>query len=273
MGAISPNLTQVHSSVASQQTITFHTPPEIILCVADCLLAMGRTHDLAMLSLLRRDFSATIQAILFSHITLSDFQRCHRLMATLRFARAALPPLVRQITATLDTELRSDGQLFLAKHVTELYALCPMLSHITLSGGRDGGPGEQLFPDILVAPRLRTLGTVESLTLTGPPSNFGPWLLFHLPNLRALHLFGDTLIPQFGGNSPSSGADLRHVTWGLASPPTLELIKWLFADSGQVIGGNLTLLTPPTSSLEVGLIRGYCSSRGMRMVCCTPGLI
>ncbi|KAL5640249.1 hypothetical protein ACGC1H_007501 [Rhizoctonia solani] len=261
-------MVQVHDSLTSQQAITLRTPPEIFFCIAECLLAMGRTHDLAMFSLLQRDLSPTIQAILFSHVTLSDFRRCHFLTLTLRFGRSALRPLVRQITATLDTEPRIQGQLFLARDVIELYALCPMLSHIILAGGKDGEPGERLFPDILDAPRLGALGTVESLTLTGPPSNFGPSLLFHLPKLRMLYLFGDTPVSRFSGSSPSSGRSLRHVTWGLTSPPTLALISWLFAYSSQVIGGSLTLITPPTSPLEMGRIREYCSSRGM--VCHLP---
>ncbi|CAE6427927.1 unnamed protein product [Rhizoctonia solani] len=268
MGAISWNMAQVHHSLASPQVIAPRTPPDIFFCIAKCLLAMGRTRDLAMFSLLQRDLSPTIQAILFSHVTLSDFRRCHFLTLTLRFGKATLRPLVHRITATLDTEPRVQGQLFLARDVTELYTLCPMLSHIVLAGGRDGGPGERLFPDILDAPRLGALGTVESLTLTGPPSNFGPSLLFHLPKLRVLHLFGDIPASRFNGSSPSSGKSLRHVTWGLASPPTLALISWLFAYSSQVIGGSLTLITPP-SPLEMGRIHEYCSSRGMRIVCLT----
>ncbi|CAE6466484.1 unnamed protein product [Rhizoctonia solani] len=262
MGIIS--LTMIQDSPAKKQAIRgFNLPPDVILCLADNLLDMGRTHDLATLSLLRPDLSPTIQGILFSHIILSDFSRYDRLARTLRSERSTLPTLVRRITAVLDTEPRNGGQHFSAKHLTDLYTLCPRLSYITVSGGKDGGPGERLFPDVLDAPRLGALVAIESLTLTGAHSNFGLWLLSLLPKLRALRLFGIIPLSQFNGPSPSSGENLRHVTWGLASPPTLEQVKWLFASSSKVIGGSFTLITIPSSSLDLERIHEYCRSCGM----------
>ncbi|KAH7338852.1 hypothetical protein B0J17DRAFT_717291 [Rhizoctonia solani] len=274
MGVVSQSTAQALSCEQASKFCEFSL--DIILCIADCLLEMGCTHDLAMFSVLHRGVSPAIQGILFRHITLSDFPRCHRLIETLRLGRPTLPLLIRRITAILDTEPRIESRLFLAKHLTDLYTLCPMLSHITLAGGRDGGPGEKLFPDVLDSPRLGTLGTVQSLTLTGPPSNFGPWLLLLLPKLRTLHLFGGTTISWLNSPPPRSGSNLHHVTWGLTSPPTLGPIKWLFASSSRVIGGSLTLVTPPASSLELQQIREYCLSRGRRLCSaplagCVPG--
>jgi hypothetical protein len=179
--------------------------------------------------------------------------------------RDTLSSLIRNIRATLNTQPAPGEQLFTARDLIALFALCPELRHITLAGGHDGGPGEQLFPDIIDLHRLGTLTSVRSLTLSGPPGHLGPSLLLFLPNLEELRLFGDTPVSQFTGSSPTSGNSLRRTTWGLTSPPTLELIRWLFANSEEAIEGDLTLITTPVSSFELARIREYASLRGLSL--------
>jgi hypothetical protein len=221
---------------------------------------MGRTHDLAILSLVRLDLSSTIQGILFSHVTLSDYSRFYRLARSFHSGRPALPTLVRRVTAVLNGGPRNGARLFLARDLIDLCFLCPRLSRITVS---EDGHREQLFPDVVDIPRLGALVTIESLTLTNPPNTLGLWLLLLLPKLQALHLFGDIPLSLFNDPPPSSGEGLRHITWGVALLPTLERVKWLFASSTKATGGSLTLVTHPNSPLELERIHEYCQCRGM----------
>lgn len=169
------------------------------------------------------------------------------------------------MTAILNTRPSPGEQLFLATHLIGLYALCPSLRHITITGGRDGEPGEQLHPDIRDFPRLGAFTTIRSLTLTGPPGHLGPWLISFLPALEELCLFGDTPVSHFTGTSPRSGTSLRRIVWGLTSPPRLEHLRWLFSNSNDVTGGDITLNVAPVSRFEWERIRQYARNRGMTL--------
>lgn len=274
MSPIAQNVSQVVGiapvvDIAVDQP-SFQLPREIIITIAERLLDMGRANDLAVLSLLHRPLRSAIQSILWGHITVQTRDRCERLTQTLQSHgppeyRAELAARIHSMTAVLNTRPLPGEELFIAADLIRLYALCPSLKSITLSGGRHGEHGERLYPDILHAPRLWVLTSITCLTLRGPPGHLGPFLLLHLPNLEELRLFGDMPTSHFAGHFPRSGFSLRHVVWGLASPPRPEQIRWIFSNSNEVTGGYITLNAAPASHSEWEQIRQYAGDRGMTL--------
>lgn len=237
-------------------------PKLAVELLAEHLSDAGSTSDLASLSLLARRHVPDIQRVLFRHIIIRTFRRCRGLTRTLRSEgtaerRIELASMIRKISAVLNAQPNPGDQLFVSRDLIDLYVLCPELKHIVLEGP------EELFPDIMALPYLGELTSIQTLTLTGPPGHLGLFLLCLLPSLEALHLFGDMPTSQFTGTFPVSGNGLRCITWGLTSPPTVEAIRWLFANSDGVTGGDLTLVTSPPSALELEHIREYASLRGM----------
>ncbi|KAG8696939.1 hypothetical protein FRC09_008185 [Ceratobasidium sp. 395] len=247
-------------------------PLELIVMIAQLLLSTGRTSDLAALAtLLPRNFDYTrvVQEVLFSHVQIESYARYASLTRTLQSSVIpgrcrVLASMIHSITAALNTRPYRGEEQFLAKHILNLYDQCRELKHITLLGSRDDRFPEHLPPSDGDLELIESLGGIRCLTLTYPPGYLGPCLLGHLPSLQELHILGGPAILRLTGPAPRSGAQLRRITWGTQTPPTLEVVEWLFAHSIEATGGAITLLTPPVSAAELGLIRDYALMRTMQ---------
>ncbi|KAG8696591.1 hypothetical protein FRC08_007056 [Ceratobasidium sp. 394] len=232
----------------------------------------GHTSDLAALAVLLPGdihYTRVVQQVLFNHITIDSYARYARFIRTLQSAdtpdrSANLASMVHGITAILNTRPFRGEERFIAKHILNLYDQCPKLKQVTVLGARDDRFSEHLP---LEAGDLELIGTLESircLTLTCPPGYLGPCMLLNLPSLQELHVLGGPAVFQLIHPTPRSGRQLRHITWGAETPPTLHLIRWLFAHSTEPTGGTITLLTPPASAAELEQIRQYAFSREMQ---------
>ncbi|KAG9119450.1 hypothetical protein FRC07_005525 [Ceratobasidium sp. 392] len=246
-------------------------PPEIVIIIAQYLLDTGRTSDLtALATLLPRNtgYTRVVQEVLFSHVNIDSYARYAAFIRTLQSKVAPgrsieLASMVHCITAILNTRPSRGEETFLAKHILNLYDQCPKLKQITLLGARSDRFQEHLPPDSVDLDLIRGLGSIECLILTCPPGYLGPCLLLSLPSLRELQILGGPAVLQLTHCAPRSGHQLRRVTWGAETPPTFQLIKWLFAHSTEATGGAITLLTPPISAVELERIRDYAFSRNM----------
>ncbi|KAG8736693.1 hypothetical protein FRC10_009038 [Ceratobasidium sp. 414] len=245
-------------------------PLELIILIAQCLSDAGHTGDLAALAvLLPRNYTRVVQQVLFNHITIDSYARYSAFIRTLQLVDAPdrsadLASMVHGITAILNTRPFRGEEQFVARHILNLYDQCPKLKQVTILGARDGRFPEHLPPDIEDRELIGTLGGIQCLTLTCPLGYFGPCLLLNLPSLRELHILEGPAILQLAQSTPRSGRQLRHITWGAETPPTLQLIEWLFAHSTEPTGGTITLLTPPASTAELDRIRDYAFGREMQ---------
>ncbi|KAG9098407.1 hypothetical protein FRC06_006434 [Ceratobasidium sp. 370] len=247
-------------------------PLELIILIARCLSDTGHTSDLTALAVLLPrdvDYTRVVQQVLFNHVTIDSYARYSALIRTLQSCDAPdrsadLASMVHGITAVLNTRPFRGEERFLAKHILNLYDQCPELKQVTLLGARDDRFPEHLSPEIGDLELMGTLESIQCLTLTCPLGYLGPCLLLNLPSLRELRMLGGPAILPLARSAPRSGSQLRHITWGAETPPTLQLIKWLFAHSTEPMGGTITLLTPPASATELKRVREYALSREMQ---------
>ncbi|KAG9119551.1 hypothetical protein FRC07_005376 [Ceratobasidium sp. 392] len=239
--------------------------------IAQHLLDTGRTGDLAALARLsprNPGYTQTVQQVLFRHVNIDSYAQYAAFIRTLQFEdiprrSIELASMVRHVTAILNTRPSRGEDVFLAKHILNLYDQCPELKHVALLGAQNDRFPEHLPLDNVDLDLIKELGSIECLTLTCPLGYLGPCLLLNLPSLREVHILGGPATLQLTHCTPRSGRQLRRVTWGAETPPTFQLIKWLFAHSTEATGGAITLLTPPISAAEMQRIRDYAFSRNM----------
>jgi hypothetical protein len=243
-------------------------PLEVILVLSEQLLFMGRTNELAALSCLESRYSHAIQKVLFSHIELESYDRYERLMRALQPGDhpnrcLALSSMVRCLAAILNPRPDPGEHPFTPEHLLGLYDRLPKLERVSLAVKHRSNLGEQLIPAMEDLQRIGAFSTIRSLTLMSPFGFIGNLMLIGLPNLEELRLFGDAPVSRFTGTFPRSGQSLRRLTWGIATPPMLRHILWLFAGSNVASRGELVLLVPPVLQSELEEIRTYALRRGM----------
>lgn len=245
-------------------------PQEIVLVIAQQLLSTGRLGDLAALSRLERRYSHLLQTELFRHICVESYDRCTRLVRALQpvdnndLHCLELASLVRQLTVTLNPRPVSGGRPFTTQHLLDLYSQLPIIERIYFSGRGDCRLGGQLVPTIQETHRMQTFSTIRSLTLMGSFDYVAHLMLINLPGLEELHLFVDIPVSRFAHSSPHSGQQIQVLTWGSSTPPTLQRIRWLFANSETPLSrGDLVLLVSP-APFEREAICEYALRRNMR---------
>lgn len=243
-------------------------PLEVIVLISEQLLAMDRTNDLAAFSRLESRFAHVIQQILFSHVRVNSYGRYAGLTRTLQSGGQPdrcleLAFMVRHVTAILDPRPIPGEQPFTQNHLLNLYDQLPKLQGVSFGERYHDRLGVQLIPHEEDFDYLETFSTIRSLTLTEPFGSSGHLLLLGLPNLVELRLFGVIAESYFTGPPPRSGLNLRHLTWGVNTPPILRHILWLFADSNENTGGELVLLVAPMLHSELEQICAYAQERGM----------
>ncbi|QRV94858.1 hypothetical protein RhiJN_22876 [Ceratobasidium sp. AG-Ba] len=212
-------------------------------------------------------YTRTVQRALLSHVTITTYARYANLTRTLQSVSTPercmdLASMVQSITAILNTRPSRGEQRFIAKDLLNLYVQCPELRHITLLGAQDGRFPEHLPPGPEDLALVETLDNIHRLTITGPLGYLAPSLLLGLPALRELHILGGPTSFRLA-QPPRSGSQIRHITWESETAPTLQVIKWICAYSTEVVSGDITLRTPPTSASELERIRQYAFSRNM----------
>ncbi|CEL56056.1 hypothetical protein RSOLAG1IB_07509 [Rhizoctonia solani AG-1 IB] len=247
-------------------------PTEIILLIAEELLAAGRVSDLAAMSLLGRDYAPAIQRILLRHIHVTTYDHYTRLMRTFRpdddspERGYVLASLVHGLSVTLGPHSYY-GEVPLGKHhLSNLCDVLPRLRFVDLTEitmirlGRSLVPAEEDFN------RIGALESLRSITLTDPLGPVGGLMVMGLPCLEEINLFGQIPTSLFSFTSPRSGHSLRRLTWGCTTPPTLQRIRWAFGQSNDVVEGKLVLHSRPESETELNAIRQYVRQRNIAFV-------
>ncbi|CAE6361713.1 unnamed protein product [Rhizoctonia solani] len=267
-----PCLRSLASMRSTNQRNHIHNGPalpiEVILLIAEELLAMGRTSDLAAMSLLGSDYAPVIQQILFRHVHVTTYNRYARLMRTFQSGGDsperchALASLVRRISVVLGPYSHQD-EVLRPHHLTNLYDNLPMLEFVDLTEAPMSGLGRILVPFEEDVDRMGTLEFLRSVALTGHLGPVGRPMFLGLPCLEELCLFGHIPASLFSSAYPRSSHSLRRLTWGCTTAPTLQRIRWAFGQSEEVIDGELVLLSRPNSETELNAIRQYAHQRNM----------